>query len=53
LATLPEKYQKVLRLRYFEEKTQTEIAAVIGISQVQVCRIEKRALQLLNELLRE
>jgi len=53
LAELPEKHQQILRLRYFEEKTQTEIAADIGISQVQVCRIEKRALQLLNEFLRE
>ena len=34
----------ILFLRYYKEKTQTEIAARLGISQVQVSRIEKRIL---------
>lgn len=36
--------QKIIKLRYFENKTQTEIAKEIGISQVQVSRMEKRIL---------
>lgn len=41
---LEEVEQKIIRLRYFENKTQTEIAKEIGISQVQVSRMEKRIL---------
>ncbi len=36
--------QKIIKMRYFENKTQTEIAKKIGISQVQVSRMEKRIL---------
>lgn len=36
--------QRIIKLRYFENKTQTEIAKEIGISQVQVSRMEKRIL---------
>lgn len=36
--------QKIIKMRYFENKTQTEIAKEIGISQVQVSRMEKRIL---------
>lgn len=36
--------EKIIKLRYFENKTQTEIAKEIGISQVQVSRMEKRIL---------
>lgn len=36
--------QKVIRMRYFEDMTQMEAAKELGISQVQVSRIEKRAL---------
>ena len=35
----------IIRLRYFKEKTQEQVAKVLGISQVQVSRIEKRILQ--------
>lgn len=41
---LEEVEQKIIKLRYFENKTQTEIAKEIGISQVQVSRMEKRIL---------
>ena len=34
--------QKFLMLRYFAEKSQTEVAKILGISQAQVSRIEKR-----------
>ena len=41
---LGERERKILRLRYFEGKTQTEISAEVGISQAQVSRLEKNAL---------
>lgn len=44
IAALPEKERKVLVLRYFYGKTQTEISAQIDISQAQVSRLEKNAL---------
>ncbi len=41
---LDEVEQQIIRMRYFENRTQMEIAGLIGISQVQVSRIEKRSL---------
>lgn len=41
---LDEKEREIIRLRYFEEKTQTEIAKLMGVSQVQVSRLEKKIL---------
>jgi RNA polymerase sporulation-specific sigma factor len=43
----------IVEERFFREKTQEEIAARVGISQVQVSRLEKTALKLLREMLRE
>ena len=36
--------QELIRLRFFEDRTQTEVAKVLGISQVQVSRLEKKIL---------
>lgn len=44
LSGLKEEESKIIKLRYFENKTQTEIANEIGISQVQVSRMEKMIL---------
>ena len=44
LETLNEKEKEIIRMRYFEDKTQTEIAKKMGISQVQVSRLEKKIL---------
>lgn len=41
---LGEMEQELIRLRFFEDKTQTEVAKVLGISQVQVSRLEKKIL---------
>ena len=41
---LGERERKILQLRYFEGKTQTEISAEVGISQAQVSRLEKNAI---------
>ena len=42
---LGEREKKILYLRYYEGKTQTEISEEVGISQAQVSRLEKNALQ--------
>jgi len=44
IENLPKREKEIIKLRYFEDKTQTEVAKKIGISQVQVSRIEKRLL---------
>lgn len=41
---LPQKEQKLINLRYYQNKTQTEVARALGISQVQVSRMEKKIL---------
>ena len=48
---LPERERMVIQLRYFHGLTQDRTAKVMQFSQVQVSRVEKKALQLLRELL--
>jgi len=48
---LPARERLIIQLRYFEDKTQSEIAATVGLSQVQVSRIEKQALKKIRDLL--
>ncbi len=43
--------KEILRLRYFLGKTQTEISESVGISQAQVSRLEKNALEMLKKSL--
>ena len=47
---LPDKERIIIALRYFRAYTQQECAAVVKVSQVQVSRLEKRALRRLREL---
>ena len=42
---LNEREREIITLRFFEGKTQTEVSTEIGISQAQVSRLEKSALQ--------
>ena len=49
---LPEREKNVIKLRYFHGLTQDRASKVLGVSQVQVSRIEKKALQSLKILLR-
>lgn len=49
---LPERERTVIQLRYFHGLTQDRTAKVLSVSQVQVSRIEKKAIGLLRELLR-
>ena len=44
--------KKIIKLRFYGEKTQTQVAKIMGISQVQVSRIEKRILKYLKEKLK-
>ena len=48
ISALPEREQQVLLLRYYRGLTQTDTARVIGVSQVQVSRLERRALERLR-----
>ena len=50
---LGERERYIIRLRFFEGKTQMEVAREIGISQAQVSRLEKNALRLMRLYLRE
>ncbi len=51
LEKLPEREGLVIKLRYFHGLTQQRVASVLQVSQVQVSRIEKKALQQLKVLL--
>lgn len=51
LKLVPDRELAVLKLRYFDGKTQVEISDMIGISQAQVSRLEKSAISKLREYL--
>ncbi len=48
---LPEREKKILALRFFQGKTQMEVSAEVGISQAQVSRLEKNALEQIRKSL--
>ena len=48
LDKLEARERQIIYLRYFEDKTQTEIARELGISQVQVSRMEKKILRIMR-----
>ena len=50
-ARLPERLCYIMEARYFKEQTQQQIAKSLGVSQVQVSRLEKQALRLLRDYL--
>ena len=52
IAKLPQRERSVVELRYFHGLTQQRVAKILDVSQVQVSRIEKRAIALLKEMLR-
>lgn len=51
LASLDPRERTIIEMRYFENKPQREIAAEIGVSQVQVSRLEKKILARLREIM--
>lgn len=48
---LPERERHIIDMRFFEGKTQTEVAEEVGISQAQVSRLEKNALKAMRNYL--
>ena len=44
IENLPEREQKLIVMRYFRDKTQSEVANCLGVSQVQVSRLESKIL---------
>lgn len=52
IAKLPQRERSVVELRYFHGLTQQRVAKILDVSQVQVSRIEKKAIALLQEMLR-
>lgn len=48
---LEDREKQIILLRFFKEKTQTEVANILGISQVQVSRIERKILNNMKEKL--
>ena len=48
---LNERENEIITLRFFEGKTQMEVAESIGISQAQVSRLEKNALTIMRKYL--
>lgn len=52
LARLDEQKRCVVSLRHFEERSQREVGRAMGISQMQVCRLERQALAELREATR-
>ena len=47
LSSLPDRERRILELRYFEELSQDQIAARVGISQMHVSRLLRRVTELL------
>ncbi len=45
LATLEAKERQIIVMRYFQDKTQTEVAKAMGVSQVQISRLENKILE--------
>lgn len=52
ITELPQRERSVVELRYFHCLTQQQVAKILDVSQVQVSRIEKRAIAQLREMLR-
>ena len=50
LKTLNEREQQIIVLRYFRDKTQGEVARLLGVSQVQVSRLENKILKKLKDV---
>ena len=49
ISSLEPKARQIMVLRYYKDMTQSQVAKMIGISQVQVCRIERKSLKIMSE----
>ncbi len=50
IASLDAREKKIVLLRYFRDKTQSEVARVLGVSQVQVSRLENKIIEKLKHM---
>ena len=48
---LPKEDKEIIMLRYYKQKTQKEVASIVGVSQVQVSRTERKILQKMKRAL--
>lgn len=53
LRSLDDKARQIIMLRYFKDRTQVQVAKMLGISQVQVSRIEKKVLSQMKKKLED
>ncbi|MDA8234058.1 MAG: RNA polymerase sporulation sigma factor SigF [Clostridia bacterium] len=53
LMKLATRERKIILMRFYEDKTQSEVAKHLGLSQVQVSRLERQALKTIRMLMRE
>ena len=53
IARLPQQQRMLILLRYYKGLTQDKTAKILGVSQVQVSRLEKKAIQFLRQELQE
>lgn len=51
LAELPEREKTIIKLRYYKDMTQSEIARLMGVSQVQISRIESKVISQMRKQL--
>lgn len=51
IGTLKEREKQIILLRYYRGKTQTQVSKMLGITQVQVSRIERKVLDFMKEKL--
>ena len=49
ISSLPERDRKIILLRYFRGSTQCEVAKLLGVSQVQISRLENKILAMMRE----
>ena len=49
--SLPEREKKIIMLRYFRDMTQSEVAEIVGVSQVQISRIESKVMADMKRML--
>ena len=49
--TLGSRERRLIQMRYFQGKTQSQVATVLGISQVQVSRLEKKILLQMRQMI--
>ncbi len=51
MGTLTDREKQIILLRYFRGKTQSEVAKIVGVNQVQISRIEKKVLESMRKKL--